>query len=57
MVQDFEPDLTSLILRPFDDGRFIVTIGAERVFDREKTGKFPNYDEEIKPALARHAEG
>ena len=51
------PDLASLTLRPFDDGRFIVFVDRDRVFDKERTGRFPKYEEDIKPILARKADG
>jgi len=51
IVRDYEPELASLTLRPFDDGRFIVFVDRERLFDKDKTGSFPKYDEEIKPDL------
>jgi predicted Rdx family selenoprotein len=51
VVRDFEPDLSSLTLRPFDDGRFVVRVNGSVVFDMERTGRFPKYPEEIKPKL------
>ena len=51
IVRDFEPQLASILLRPFDDGRFLVFVDRQRVFDKESTGRFPNYDQEIKPRL------
>ncbi|HCG03111.1 MAG TPA: hypothetical protein DEV93_21550 [Chloroflexi bacterium] len=51
VMRDFEPDLDSLTLRPFDDGRFIVYRNGKVLFDKEKSGKFPKYDQDIKPKL------
>ena len=57
IVGDFERHLSSLTLRPFDDGRFIVSVDGRRVFDMDRTGRFPEYEEEIKPRLAARADG
>ncbi len=54
---DFEWHLSSLTLKPFDDGRFIVSVDGRRVFDMDQTGRFPEYEEEIKPRLAARADG
>jgi predicted Rdx family selenoprotein len=51
-VRDFEPRLTSLCLRPYDDGRFIVRVNGETVYDKERTDRFPHYEQDIKPRLA-----
>jgi predicted Rdx family selenoprotein len=51
VVRDFEPDLDSLMLRPFDDGRFKVFLNGVILYDHERTGKFPKYDQDIKPKL------
>ena len=51
VIRDFEFDLTSLTLRPFDDGRFKVFKDGSVVFDMERTGKFPKYDQDVKPKL------
>ena len=51
VVRDFEPDMDALTLRPFDDGRFRVFLNGRKIFDMERTGKFPTYEAEIKPAL------
>lgn len=47
--------MTSLLLRPFDDGRFIVRVNGEPIYDKERTGKFPKYEDDIKPKLASRA--
>ena len=52
IVDDFEPQLSSLLLRPFDDGRFIVRLNGTSIYDKERTGKFPKYEGDIKPRLA-----
>jgi predicted Rdx family selenoprotein len=51
IVQDFESELTSLTVRPFDDGRFIVLVGESAIFDKERTGRFPKYQTDVKPGL------
>jgi predicted Rdx family selenoprotein len=51
IVRDFEPDLVSLTLRPFDDGRFILFRNGSVLYDKEKTGKFPKYEQDVKPKL------
>ncbi len=56
IVQDFEPDLTSLLIRPFDDGRFVVSVNGEQIYNKERTGTFPKYDADIKPKLAKRRE-
>lgn len=53
IVEDFEPDLTALTVRPFDDGRFLVRRNGQTIYDKERTGKFPKYGEDIKPKLQR----
>ena len=52
MVRDFEQALTSVVIRPYDDGRFVVRANGKTVYDKENTGRFPKYDEDIKPKLA-----
>jgi predicted Rdx family selenoprotein len=56
IVRDFELDLASIVIRPFDDGRFVVKLDDERIFDKERTGKFPKYEDEIKPRLEARAQ-
>ena len=53
IVNDFEQALSSLVIRPFDDGRFIVRLDGATIFDKDRTGAFPKYDTEIKPRLAK----
>lgn len=52
IVRDFESDLTSLTLRPFDDGRFILLRDGATLYDKDRTGKFPKYADDIKPKLS-----
>jgi selT/selW/selH-like putative selenoprotein len=51
IIRDYEPDIESVTLRPYDDGRFIVFRDGAVVFNKEQTGKFPRYDDDIKPRL------
>ena len=51
IVRDFESDLTSLVLRPFDDGRFTVRAGGKSIFDKHETGRFPDYERDVKAQL------
>ena len=51
IVRDFENRLESLTVRPFDDGRFLLKVNGQTIFDKERTGMFPKYAEEIKPKL------
>lgn len=55
IVDDFEFDLTALTVRPYDDGRFIVRVNGHTLYDKERTGKFPKYTDDIKPRLAELA--
>jgi len=55
VVRDFEPQLSSIVLRPFDDGRFIMRVNGSTIFDKNRTGRFPQYDEQIKPRLSNLA--
>jgi predicted Rdx family selenoprotein len=52
IVEDFESDLSSLLIRPFDDGRFIVRADGRQIYDKDQTGKFPKYETDIKPKLS-----
>jgi predicted Rdx family selenoprotein len=52
VVRDFEPELSSLTVRPFDDGRFIILLNGKRIYDMDRTGRFPNYDNDLKPKLS-----
>jgi predicted Rdx family selenoprotein len=52
IFRDFEPDLSSFTLRPFDDGRFIVKVNGQALYDKERTGKFPKYADDIKDKLS-----
>ena len=52
IVDDFEFDLSSLTLRPFDDGRFLLKVNGQVLYDKERTGKFPKYADDIKDKLA-----
>ena len=52
IVRDYEAGLSALCIRPFDDGRFIVLVNGEPIFDRRQTGGFPQYAGEIRPRLA-----
>jgi selT/selW/selH-like putative selenoprotein len=51
IIRDFEPDIESVTLRPYDDGRFIVFRDGASVFDKERTNRFPDYADDIKPKL------
>jgi predicted Rdx family selenoprotein len=57
IMDDFELDLDSLTLRMFDDGRFKVILDGKVLYDKERTGRFPNYDVEIKGELAARVAG
>jgi len=50
-MRDHEERLTALTIRPFDDGRFIVIKDGTTVYDKDRTGRFPKYEQDIKPAL------
>lgn len=52
IVQDFEEDLSSLTVRPFDDGRYVVRLNGSTIYDMARTGAFPKYQQDIKPKLA-----
>lgn len=52
LVRDFEHRLSSIVLRPFDDGRFIVRRDGQLVYDKDRTGRFPRYEEDIKTRLS-----
>jgi predicted Rdx family selenoprotein len=52
IVDDFEPDLSSILIKPYDDGRFIVRSDGKQLYDMDRTGKFPNYEKDIKPKLS-----
>lgn len=47
IVRDYEPELTSLTVRPFDDGRFLVRVNGQTIYDKDRTGKFPKYSDDI----------
>ncbi len=51
IMRDHEERLTVLTIRPFDDGRFIVIKNGTTMYDKDRTGKFPKYEQDIKPAL------
>lgn len=51
IMRDHEERLTALTIRPFDDGRFIVIKDGTTVYDEDRTGRFPKYEQDIKPAL------
>lgn len=53
IIGEFEPDLTSLTLRPYDDGRFVIRLNGKSIYDMERTGRFPKYDTDLQPALSR----
>ena len=55
-MQDFEPSIASLVIRPYDDGRFLVLLGGKTIYDKDRTGRFPKYDGDIKPRLSRGAD-
>jgi predicted Rdx family selenoprotein len=52
IVRDFEPELSSLIVRTFDDGRFVVLVNGETLYDKNREGRFPNYADDIRQGLA-----
>jgi len=52
VVRDFEPELSSLSIKPFDDGRFVILLNGKKIYDKDRTGRFPNYDNDIKPKLS-----
>lgn len=54
-MRNFEQRLSSLCLRPFDDGRFIVLLNGTPIYDKERTGRFPNFEQDIKPKLSAGA--
>jgi predicted Rdx family selenoprotein len=51
IVRDFETDLTMLTIRPFDDGRFLLKVNGTTMYDKDRTGKFPKYAEDVKAQL------
>jgi predicted Rdx family selenoprotein len=51
IIEEFEFDLTALTLRPYDDGRFILRVNGDTVYDKERTGKFPKYSDDIREKL------
>jgi predicted Rdx family selenoprotein len=53
IVRDFEPDLTSIVIRPYDDGRFLVRVDGQQIYDKERAGTFPKYEDDIKPKLSK----
>jgi predicted Rdx family selenoprotein len=52
IFRDYELDLASFTMRPFDDGRFVVIVNGETLYDKERTGKFPKYADDIKEQLS-----
>jgi predicted Rdx family selenoprotein len=56
IIRDFEPDLASLTLRMYDDGRFKVFVDGQLIYDRERTGRFPNYEADVKQILSARAD-
>lgn len=55
MVRDFEEKLSVLTIRPFDDGRFLIRVDGEILYDMDRTGRFPKYTDDIKPKLSAHS--
>ena len=55
IVRDQEEALSSLTIRPFDDGRFLIRLNGQTIYDKDRTGKFPKYDADIKAKLAPSA--
>jgi predicted Rdx family selenoprotein len=53
VVREFESDLSSITIRPFDDGRFLVRVDGAVVYDKDRTGRFPDFETDIKPKLGR----
>jgi predicted Rdx family selenoprotein len=53
IIEDFEFAISSLTLRMHDDGRFVAFADGNVLYDKERTGKFPEYATDIKPKLAR----
>jgi predicted Rdx family selenoprotein len=51
LIRDFEHQLETITLRPFDDGRFMVYRDGALLYDKERTGRFPEYDSDIRPKL------
>ncbi len=51
IMRDHEQRLIALTIRPFDDGRFIVIKDGATVYDKDQTGRFPKYAQDINPAL------
>ncbi|MDQ2744239.1 MAG: Rdx family protein [Chloroflexota bacterium] len=51
IMRDHEQRLIALTIRPFDDGRFIVIKDGTTVYDKDRTGRFPKYEQDVKPAL------
>lgn len=51
IVRDFEGSLSALMVRPFDDGRFTVRLNGKPIFQKQEAGRFPSYDQDIKPQL------
>jgi predicted Rdx family selenoprotein len=52
IMRDFEFDVKSFTLRPFDDGRFIVSVNGTTLYDKERTGRFPKYADDLKDELS-----
>ena len=52
IFRDFEEELASLTITPYDDGRFVILLDGKTIYDKDRTGKFPNYDADLKPKLS-----
>jgi len=42
-----------MVIRPYDDGRFLVRVDGQQIYDKERTGTFPKYEDDIKPKLTK----
>lgn len=51
IFRDQEEALSSVTIRPFDDGRFLIRLNGQTIYDKDRTGKFPKYDSDIKSKL------
>ncbi len=45
MLEEFEHDITELVLIPSSGGVFEVTVGDELVYSKKATGRHADYDE------------
>lgn len=53
MLEEFEHDVSEVVIVPSSGGVFEVTLGGEKVFSKKESGRHPEYEEILRVVRER----